>query len=632
MIRSPEKRTLRQRIEANLRYYGGPLKESADAWWTAHGATRHYNRMTVPEWNSTHASALAGDSSALSKLLASGANALSDAERVLKGEFRLFGHCIRVEGQHPDWHCDYLSGHRYPALPYPLHRVEVGTGADIICAWELSRLQFVPSLIAAHRSNGDRRFREAFLATIADWESANPYLQGVNWMCGLDIAIRALNIAVGISAFECDDPRLDRARRLLWSHLVYLQKRDLHEPKRIINNHHLIAVALQAALLHLFRGNKAAQWRRRALTMLNEEVLRQFRGDGGNFESATAYHQFALEAVAVACLFIAPEAPASVLQDGGALAGEAAKRLQQAFRFSAALSHAYGAIPQLGDSSDGRILFHRDYFAWAPDDPAPIQDLAAVLLGADSPFSNRPCDLAEVFADSGIGVYANEAYGLVAACMPVTELAGGHNHLDRCSFVLQVAGHPILVDAGTACYTSNPTRRGHFREGRSHNVLLIAGHEPGRLPGAGVFETPDFGATGLRLKERTSNEAEFHMFHHGYQDLPTGGRIQRRICCTESQIELVDLADCSAGTTLELVFNLHPAVNCTIDVATARLSINGQDRLSIDAPSGWSPRVEEAEISDAYRRSTISRRLVFQYCQETPREQRTVIRYGAALR
>ena len=603
---------LGRRVATNVRYYRGRLAEHCDAWQIRHLASRRYARLDPPAWNAGHAAKVRSPDSALSKLLAAYRDPEGDAALVVAGQFRLFADAIEAEQGIPDWHRDYLSDHRYPLRPYPLIRVEVDGGSDIVSAWELSRLQFVPSLVAAHRGCGETSIADRFFELLDDWRSRNPYLQGVNWVCGLDIAIRACNIAFGLIHF--DEPgsgRWQRGSHLLWAHLAYLQERDLYVPKRIVNNHQSIALAMHFALLHLFSGPVAAQCRTQAGEALVAEIVRQFRPDGGNFESALGYHQFVLESLCVATALVTPEDPALALRDGGALSGVAADRIRHAFRFTRSYAGAYGAMPQIGDSSDGRILFLSDYFAWRSDDPTYLADWSALLLGDEDPFRKAPSSTPSVFAESGLAAFGNTSYGVVISAMPVDTGAAGHNHLDRTAFVMAVRGQPLLVDCGTGCYTSDLVTRSELRAGRSHNLLLVNSGEPGRLCEAGVFATPDFGSSGVSVDSARFGCPTLHAWHHGYDDSRALGRIDRALVCRDDALEIHDSVAGSGNADLELIFNLHPGVDCELEGGSATIAIAGRTLARLQAPHGWAAAIEPARYSESYRavRSTI--RLVF---------------------
>ena len=622
--------TIAHLLTENGRYYGARVIDkirSFDIRWLA---APRYASLRVPAWNEIYVSALRSDRGPLARLLALDRSAVANADRILTGEFRLFGTVIHSRTAFPDWHVDYLSGHRFPLRPYPACTIDVDRGSDIICPWELSRFQFVPPLVSAFRATRDERYRDIYFAAVADWQARNPYLFGVNWMSGLDIAIRALNIALGmIFLDDPDDDRGESVRHLLWAHIVYLQERDLYEPKRVVNNHQLIAAAIHLSLLRLFIGPGIEAWSASVRKIVASETVRQFHQDGGNFESAFSYHQFVLEALAIAMLFEQPnntESPHAPTTD-------ASDRMQAHFHrglaFVSSYTRAWGEMPQIGDSSDGRVLFHRDYFDWRPTDPAYLTDLSDVLFSRDDSFSTDRVGTAQLFPESGVGTFLNSRYGVVVTALPVDPPAGGHNHFDQASLLLRVDRHHVLIDSGTYCYTSDVATRNRFRSGRSHNVVLVAGTEPGYIARPGTFAVPDFGGTGIHLNGTTDTAPEFTAYHNGYTRIAKIGTVTRRVLCLEDRIEILDRVEGTGDARIELVFNFHPEIIARAETDELVLTTNGRELARMRVSPGWLLSRETGAYSVSYRSRRDCPRVVFSRTAGLPIEVCTSIRINA---
>lgn len=619
-------RTLAHLLAVNGRYRAARLLEHVDTWNIRHFAATRYAAMRVPAWNDAHVKAITSDHSPLARLLALDENAVVDADRVLAGEYRLFGSVIQTGRDFPDWHLDYLSGHRFPLLPYPSQSTDIDRGYDIVCPWDLSRLYFVVPLVSAFRTTGHPQYRDRFFAAVDDWERHNPYLFGVNWMCGLDIAIRALNIAIGMMFLGYpEDERRKRVCRLLWAHIVYLQQRDLYESKPILNNHQLIAAAIQVALLQLFTGQDVEAWKRFAREIVRRETKRQFHEDGGNFESAFAYHQFSLEALALSLLFDRASGERDSALGITGCADETCKRLQRAFAFSANYVRTWGEMPQIGDGSDGRIVFHRDYFDWRPTDPAYVKDLSAALFPKDDPFTIGRTESARLFPDSGVGTFVNSRYGVVFTALPVRPPAGGHNHFDQTNVLLRVGRHPVLIDSGTYCYTSDAASRARFRSGRAHNVLLVAKSEPAAVGAREVFAVPDFGDSGIRLDSGDTAVPQFIAYHDAYLRVGICGTVTRRVRCFLDRIEILDRVDGSGDVDAELVFNLHPDIESRLDGDELSLARSRQELARVRVSLGWSVAYEVGSFSPSYRSRRECERIIFFRRVKLPMEVRTSI-------
>jgi heparinase II/III-like protein len=117
------------------------------------------------------------------------------------------------------------------------------------------------------------------------------------------------------------------------------------------------------------------------------------------------------------------------------------------------------------------------------------------------------------FGDSGYTV-CRSARGdhLVFDTGPHGFLNGGHAHADALAVTLTVAGRPLFVDPGTACYTIDPVRRDRFRSTRLHNTLTLDGR-PQSEP-AGPFHWRST-ADGARLAWCTTPGFDYVEGAHG---------------------------------------------------------------------------------------------------------------------
>jgi hypothetical protein len=609
-------------VRANCRHAWRSLTETLDCLRISATARLPFELKSLPQWNTSHADALVASDSPTSLLLDGNPSAIEDAKAVHSGRFRVFGRILELHRNLPDWHTDYFSGNRFDLAPYPCYSLAPDQGQDFAATWELSHLQFVSALIAAQRRADDKRHAKLFFRVVDDWRRANPYLMGVNWCCGLDAAIRGLNIALGIAYFDHHDQAARKAAiQLLWRHIEFLQTRDLYTAKLTINNHQLVGAALHFALLHFFTGDRVERWKSAALDLLKIEILRQFREDGGNFEAAIQYHQFSLESIFVALAVALPKPMSQWNARARALLGEAAyERLLQAARFSADYHRAWGGAPQVGDSSDARVLFHSGYYSWTTADVSYLADWSARLFGEADPFSAQWTSMATVKSHAGVGMFRNETYALLGFAMPIAAAAGGHNHYDKTSILLSVRGEPVLVDSGTYCYTSDSKARRLHRRGRAHNVVLLDHEEQAASPGGGVFDTPQFTHIDLQKIECDPTEGDFawRMSHDGYKRFADLGTTTREVRCGPSRIVIIDQIEGYGSHSIEVIFNVAPGL--AVDIAGDHASIRrGTQVLCVlSPPAGCAISREAGTHSAAYMEKCEGTRLVFSLRAQLP--------------
>jgi len=430
------------------------------------------------------------------------------ADRIVAGRFDLLGYrdlsfdpCGRGL---PDWHFDPVH-HRCapPAFWADVPYLDPSCG-DHKVIWELNRHQHLLVLGRAYWLTGEGRYRQTAIAHLLDWIAANPPLRGINWTSMLELAFRALSWmwALALFADEATEPEqpwmsdvvaaLDRQLRHIEQNLSYY----------FSPNTHLLGEALA-----LYVGGRSLPFLRRARhyadrgrTILVDEIARQIGADGGHLERSTHYHRYTLD------FYLLALSVARVTDDPVAARFEAVvSRLAHAARL---LSDDTGRIPHLGDDDGGMLL---PMCGRAPDDLRDSLSIAAALtdqpelaLGpvpeealwmlshpalADARLRlerrGTPAPISSA-ALPDTGYFISRSPGgshLVFDAGPHGYANAGHAHSDALAVTLTVAGTPLLIDPGTACYTADPGLRDRFRSSALHNTLVIDGREQSTAAG-----------------------------------------------------------------------------------------------------------------------------------------------------
>jgi hypothetical protein len=447
---------------------------------------------------------------------------------------------VRAASSAIDWHRDPVHDRVAPALfwsevPY----LDPACG-DHKIIWELNRHQHFLALGRAWWLAGHRPARATFVAHLASWMDANPPLVGINWASMLELGLRSLSWMWALEFFvepaagldQPDSPPSD-AHPWLVDLLLGLD-RQLQLVEQNLStyfspNTHLLgeALALYVAgrtLPELRRAPARAQLGRRILI---EEMARQICPDGGHVERSFHYHRYTLD------FYLLALAVARLTGDDTRPFAEAARRLA---RFARIIADDRGHLARIGDDDGGQL------FPICGRDSADASDslaLSACLLG-DPSLAVGPVP-EEAMWMSGRGAMADS--GRTAVAIPSTTLGdsgyticrtargdhlvfdtgphgylnGGHAHADALSVTLTVSGRPLLVDAGTACYTIDAARRDRFRSTRLHNTLILDGREQSEP--AGPFHWARTTAAS-RLTWHTSPALDYvEGAHEGYAPL-----------------------------------------------------------------------------------------------------------------
>ena len=137
-----------------------------------------------------------------------------------------------------DWHVDFRSGYRWHSTEWyryiPFGHAE---GVDIKLPWELGRMQHLPQLawaytLAVRDVEGMRNpsvYLKEYQNQVLDFIAMNPPRFGVQWVCAMDVAIRAVNLLVARDLFitagaEFDTHFEEFLGRYIYDHGLHIVK------------------------------------------------------------------------------------------------------------------------------------------------------------------------------------------------------------------------------------------------------------------------------------------------------------------------------------------------------------------------------------------------------------------------
>jgi hypothetical protein len=218
-----------------------------------------------------------------------------------------------------DWQIDFRSGYRWRGdAHFTQLSIPLDVGADVKVPWELGRLQHLPqlALCAILGAAGSEGFAPAadyvgeLRSQLLDFLALNPPRFGVNWMCPMDVAIRAANMLMAVDLLV--GAKLDPGQALIEVVLASACDHAIHivdhlewsETSR--GNHYLADLV---GLLWTAAYLPSDAWTDALLAFATAELLhegdRQFGDDGGNFEGSTNYHRLSAEFVLFGVALIA---------------------------------------------------------------------------------------------------------------------------------------------------------------------------------------------------------------------------------------------------------------------------------------------------------------------------------------
>ncbi len=505
---------------------------------------------------------------------------VAKAEEAVAHRFDLLGSGLVDTGDPIDWHRDLKTGFRWPEQTHHLDIVwdAVPAGTDIKMPWELSRCQHFVVLGLAWRATGERTYYEAFKNQLKGWITANPCGFGVNWVCAMDVAIRAVNWLTAMALFagevaeDEDEGFFESVLSSLWLHGRHICRNlEWQGPRSAsLANHFLADICGLLGLGALFRkSGRGREWLGLSSRWLEREVVRQVFSDGSNFETSTSYHRLSTE------MFLWAEGLARGL--GKPFESRYRERLAGMVDFVVAYSSPSGRAAQFGDNDGGRFL------TAGIGDPADHRYLVPKGAGfgarANRWLLGGSCEPTDGhrnrFPDGGYA-FAGVGEGWMGVRAGEVSHGGAHAHADQLHFVLSVGGHEVVVDPGTGVYSADVAKRNAYRSTAAHNGPCVNGWEANRFADgtAGLFRMSDDTRSEVPRWVVGPERAEFHGVHHGFTRLREGCTCSRRLELVPGALVVTDeVSGLKSGDVLGWNMRLAPGVRAVVVEDGARLEI-----------------------------------------------------------
>jgi len=457
-----------------------------------------------------------------------------------------------------NWMKDVPGNHIFPSLRMDKIKMSdyYNRGIDVKYPWELSRFIFGNKLAARYARSGKKSHYKRFRNLVLDWIEGNPFLRGINWICTMDVAIRATNWILAANAFAKEISEDGDFRRLfsesLVKHAMYINAFPEIYPDKHTTNH---TTADFVGLLYLSRAlpghPDSSGWQKRAVQELISCMEYQIYPDGGSFEASAGYHRLVTELFglgALLCLKHKIELPDSYYST-----------LHSMFGFLFSICDRKGNSPLYGDNDSATLLqfdfdrnqdysymnsFYSLIFSHGTNKERLNMDehLFLALMPAEcrafeAPSGARGLEVREnrIFRESGIMAFRRGDLSGNVYFMPVgLNGLGGHNHLDTGSFTLSYLGKPLLVDPGSYTYTRDLKLRNRYRDYSYHNTVIPGGIADNSFDTEKMFRLDPYSKT---LHYGFDNEQKFSV---SYSLLKHPNPIQREFFFEDDALSVTD--------------------------------------------------------------------------------------------
>lgn len=441
---------------------------------------------------------------------------------------------------------------------------------DIKVTWELNRQQYLPILGKAYFITDNEKYAKEICDQIEQWIEQNPYLQGVNWVEGIEAAVRIYSWIFAYH-FISNSKSLTSQANLKILKYIYLHGKFIMtflSDKWIINGNHLLAELSALLLIGVtfpeFKDSK--KWVSFALQKLESELNTQVLDDGVIWEHSTGYQKFVTEMILYPVILLR--------KNGYKIPEKILLKLEKMLYFLDSIAMSNGKIPLIGDEDQGFML-KLNFLEY--DDVKGIlscgealfekkyrtnSELSFWLFGGLIFSSNKASTEKqnfELFKDSGYCLFrsSDDYLLLVTNAQNKKYLHAAHRHLDILSFVYECQGEYFIVDNGTYIYNSDKLNRNLFRSTWMHNTLTIDKKNPCEL-GPFEFQPKPYG------KIIKFGEIEGNPFIWVSSDAYKPLECNRIILKTESGNSIFDFIECNDATFYESFIHLHPDITTEV--------------------------------------------------------------------
>ena len=229
------------------------------------------------------------------------ARVAEQAQRTMAGEFELLGaawvHTPAMPPPPEFWHLDEQGIPWGGSDEYCFDvSYRARAGREVKRVWEINRLQFLVPLAVHGRLTGDPRIGKLVLGIVVSWMRGNRPYRGVNWVSGVELALRAISVAVALSIVGLDEIEhadLIEIERFFAAHLFWLKRYpSLHSSE---NNHRIAELAGSLVCRAVAPGIDTRSNLEGDLDQLMIQLQSQLLQDGVGAEQSSTYAAFSVE-------------------------------------------------------------------------------------------------------------------------------------------------------------------------------------------------------------------------------------------------------------------------------------------------------------------------------------------------
>lgn len=343
---------------------------------------------------------------------------------------------------------------------------------EIKVLWEYNRLQILLPLAIKYLKTKQESYKKDFDNILSFWEEHNRFEYTINWNSNLEVAIRAINMALAL-LFLQDEEMQCKYKKLLYLHAKHINS-EINYTKYCIPNNHLIGEATALLLLSkILKVKENKKWYKKAINILlkSSNVIDEY---GVSKENSFSYQFFVTKMYILALCFINENEKFEHIN----------KKIIKSLSVLKYTVINENKVLNYGDNDDG-FLFSIDRNYNLAKDIEQYYNL--FFKNEHKQETTLYIELLEIFNPSKklmIGEESTSSYLLTKHifiykwnnnCLFFNaKKIEGHAHNDSLAVNLIINNKEVLLDAGTYSYNIAKEKRDYYRGRKSHNTIQIS--------------------------------------------------------------------------------------------------------------------------------------------------------------
>jgi hypothetical protein len=112
---------------------------------------------------------------------------------LFESNFRVFGKNFDYSKEPINWHKDIFTGKEFTLGYAKSMNIRKDPELSAKNVWEINRMEFLPHIAMNYNTTGEEKYLNQFASIVESWNTANPYLLGINWYSNIEVNIRLIN-------------------------------------------------------------------------------------------------------------------------------------------------------------------------------------------------------------------------------------------------------------------------------------------------------------------------------------------------------------------------------------------------------------------------------------------------------